>query len=276
MRLAARSGSDLIILGRKTVREDPIRSLLERLQNNETTLEAARSALLGMPFADLGYAELDVERRQRTGTPEVVYAPGKSDAQVAETMVTLAQAGGIGIASRVDAHRMDAIVAKLPPAYQRAVHRVQPGGLLWLAENYRPGPRRGRVAVVSAGTSDQPVASEVVGMLEALGHPVDAFVDRGVAALGRILSIQPQLAQATVVVVVAGMDGALPTVVGGLVSAPVIAVPTSVGYGTSFGGLAALLTMLNGCAPGVTVVNIDGGTSAALVAHRINRGNADD
>jgi NCAIR mutase (PurE)-related protein len=217
-----------------------------------------------MGEAQLPWATLDLDREARTGTPEAVWAEGKSPEQVAEALGILEARGQVAIATRVDAAAAEAVLARLPSATFHAVARVLVAG--------PPRAQVGRVAVVSAGSTDAPVAEEAAVVLGALGNVVHRVVDVGVAGIGRLLRRVDELRECRAVVVVAGVDGALPGVVAGLVAAPVIAVPTSNGYGTGLGGLAAMLTMLNACAPGVTVVNIDNGYGAAVAASRINRG----
>jgi NCAIR mutase (PurE)-related protein len=216
---------------------------------------------------DLGFATLDLQRARRQDHPEVIYGAGKTAAQISGLVGALADAGQDALVTRLDADKAALVCADHPTAswhpVARVLHRPVPGP--------RPEPV-GRIAVVCAGTSDLPVAEECALVAEAWGNRVERHVDVGVAGLHRILSRADALRAARVVVVVAGMEGALPSVVGGLVAAPVIAVPTSVGYGASFGGLAALLGMLNSCAAGVGVVNIDNGFGAAVLASRINRG----
>jgi hypothetical protein len=215
---------------------------------------------------NLGFARVDVGRCARQGVPEVVYGEGKSAAQVAE------------ILSALDRHgQSPVLVTRLGPDKAREVQERLGDRFAYFAEARlgrlganRPDDGLGAVAVVCGGTSDLPVAEEAALTLEALGNRVDRFYDVGVAGLHRLLECAGEIAEATVVVAVAGMEGALPSVVGGLVSAPVVAVPTSVGYGASFGGVAALLAMLNSCAAGVSVVNIDNGFGAGFLASRIN------
>ncbi len=215
----------------------------------------------------LPHSTLDLERAGRIGQPEVVFGEGKSAAQVADALDVLAGAAGFAFATRVGSEKAGLVQERLGGRGEYdGVARV-----LWLGT---PPPLEGRVAVVSAGTSDEGVAAEAERALELLGNGVLRVRDVGVAGLHRVLARVEELRSCSAIVVVAGMDGALPSVVGGLVSCPVIAVPTSVGYGASFGGLAALLAMLNSCAPGVTVVNIDNGFGGAYAASRVNRARA--
>ncbi len=208
------------------------------------------------------HSTLDPGRLARQGFPEIVYCESKSAIQIADNLRALAKANGRAFGTRLDPDKAAAVAASLPDAfYEETGRTISLGGL--------PGAVGPRVALVTAGTSDLPVAAEAAATLAFLGHPVERFHDIGVAGIQRLHGRIDEIRKAAVVIVVAGMEGALPSVVGGLVASPVIAVPTSVGYGASFGGLAALLGMLNSCASGLTVVNIDNGFGAALAAHRI-------
>jgi NCAIR mutase (PurE)-related protein len=214
---------------------------------------------------DLGYARLDTGRAERTGDPEVVYGAGKSPAQVVEIMTALhdAHPGHAVLATRLSDEAVEAVLSAHPDAVLDPVARAVTLG--------EPPTARGTVAVVSAGTSDAPVAAEAALTARVYGAGVKTVADVGVAGLHRVLAARDELADADCLVVVAGMEGALPSVVGGLTGVPLVAVPTSVGYGASFGGIAALLGMLNSCAPGVTVVNIDNGFGAGVFAARVAR-----
>lgn len=212
------------------------------------------------PDALGAFATVDHDRLRRTGVAEVIYGAGKSAAQIVAIAESLAARGQMAMATRVDEEKGGAVVAAIGGSY------VPMAGVWWKGA---VGSLGGRVAVVCAGTSDLPVAEEAAVCLEVMGVVVDRVVDVGVAGVHRVLGRAEELRASDAVIVVAGMDGALPGVVAGLVAAPVIAVPTSVGYGSSFGGLAALLTMLNACAPGIAVVNIDNGFGAASLALRI-------
>jgi len=212
------------------------------------------------------HSTLDPDRLARQGFPEIVYCQSKTAEQVADNMRVLAAANGRSLGTRLDAAKAAAVVSALPEAAYDALSRTISLGPLPVANGCG-------VAVVTAGTSDLPVAAEAAATLAFLGHPVERFNDIGVAGIQRLHARINEIRTAAVVIVVAGMEGALPSVVGGLVSAPVVAVPTSVGYGAAFEGLAALLGMLNSCAAGLTVVNIDNGFGAALAAHRILQGN---
>jgi NCAIR mutase (PurE)-related protein len=211
----------------------------------------------------LSYATLDHLRAHRTGFPEVVYCPGKSDEQVAGIVQRLAERAGVVLATRASAGNFSAVRRAAADATFDADARI-------IAIERRPLPRVGSVAVISAGTADRPVAAEASVALDLMGNAVARIEDVGVAGLHRVLGHVGALRSANAVVVIAGMEGALPSVVAGLTDRPIVAVPTSVGYGASFGGVAALLAMLNACAAGVTVVNIDGGFVAACAASRIN------
>jgi NCAIR mutase (PurE)-related protein len=215
--------------------------------------------------ADLGFARVDVDRAARTGDPEVVYGAGKTPEQVVALLRTLHERhpDRAVLATRLADEALDLVAAELPDATLDRVARAATLGELPAA--------RGTVAVVAAGTSDAPVAAEAALTVRVHGAAVDRIDDVGVAGLHRLLAVRDRIAEADCLVVVAGMEGALPSVVGGLTGVPLVAVPTSVGYGASFGGLAALLGMLNSCAPGVTVVNIDNGYGAGVFAARVAR-----
>ena len=214
---------------------------------------------------DLHFAKPDYDRQQRRGMPEVIYGAGKTAEQIAAIMRALNAAGQNAFATRVTSEQAAAVQAELPAAAYRAEARILTCDVAPLPE------QRGKIAVLCAGTSDLPVAEEAAVTAERLGAKVERIFDVGVAGLHRLLSRLDRFADARAIVVVAGMEGALPSVVGGLTDKPVIAVPTSVGYGASFQGLAALLGMLNSCAAGVTVVNIDNGFGAGVAASLINR-----
>jgi NCAIR mutase (PurE)-related protein len=221
--------------------------------------------LAQLPFQDVGSALVDHHRALRQGIPEVIYGPGKSPDQIVTILESLLAQGPRALVTRLDDAASGEILRAVPDA--RYVDRAR-----ILVVDREPLERVPGVCVVSAGTSDLPVAEEVAVTAEILGNGVERIADAGVAGLHRVLNALQALRSARVIVVVAGMDGALPSVVGGLVSVPVIAVPTSVGYGAGFGGIAALMTMLNSCATGVSVVNIDNGFGAGVLASMINRG----
>lgn len=250
---------------------DDLRHLLEEVQSGKLAVEEA-AARLGRDatpaVADLGYAQVDLHRRQRCGFPEVIFCEGKTPEWVEGVARRLAEAGQDCLATRVNAEQAAQLSGAFPQAEQDRVART-----FWLPAASTPGRSPvGRVLVLTAGTSDLPVAQEAAVTARALGAGVEVLADVGVAGIHRLLRHRDRLSGADVIVVVAGMDGALPSVVGGLVDCPVIAVPTSVGYGAAFSGLAPLLTMLNACSANVLVVNIDagfkGGYVAALIARR--------
>jgi NCAIR mutase (PurE)-related protein len=245
---------------------DRLRDVLERLASGALTPSAALEELKHLPFEDLGFARLDHHRALRVGFPEVIFGQGKTGDQIAALAQRLAHGGHNVLVTRVDPALAPMLLAQLPGAVHDPVART-----LTLRVEERRVATRGTVLVVAAGTTDLPVAEEAVRTLEAFGNPVERLYDVGVSGLHRLLEAKQSIVSASVLVVVAGMEGALPSVVAGLVDRPVIAVPTSVGYGASFGGLAALLGMLNSCAAGVTVVNIDNGFGAAVAAAAINR-----
>jgi NCAIR mutase (PurE)-related protein len=241
-----------------------IELLLNEVREGKTDVSAALKKLRHLPFEDLGFAKLDHHRALRTGMPEVIFASGKTSVQVAAIFEGMAKAGGNVLATRASLEAFEAVAAVEPRA---VYHETARAITLKQAE---PVPGKGMVAVVCAGTSDLPVAQEAAVTAQLMGNTVDLIADVGVAGIHRLLAQQNSLKSARVLIVCAGMEGALPTVVGGLVNAPVLAVPTSVGYGASFGGVAALLGMLNTCAPNVCVVNIDNGFGAASIASLIN------
>lgn len=241
-----------------------LETLLAGVAAGRLTPGAALERLRHFPSESLGFATLDHHRGVRQGRPEVVYCAGKTPAQVLAICDRLAASDGGFLATRATPEQAAALGERHPRAtwheLARVVHLPPAGGI---------AARAGTVLVVSAGTSDLPVAEEAAVVASAYGYRVDRLADVGVAGLHRVLTATPRLDAADVVIVAAGMEGALPSVVGGLVAVPIIAVPTSVGYGASFGGLAALLGMLNSCAAGITVVNIDNGFGAAVAADRI-------
>lgn len=243
-----------------------LRTLLESVRRGETELDAALEALATLPFVDTPSARIDTHRALRVGMPEVVFGLGKTPAQIADAVRALRGAGQSVLATRVPDDVAAQVLAEVPGGDYDSEAR-----LLWFGPPESPLEGKGIVAVVSAGTADRPVAAEAAGVARRFGNKVEELADVGVAGIHRLLASSELLRQARVLVVVAGMEGALPSVVGGLVGKPVIAVPTSVGYGASFGGVAALLGMLNSCASNVTVVNIDNGFGAAYVATLINR-----
>ena len=270
---------------------ESLRQLLERVRRGETPVEEAVQSLRTLPYEDLGFAKLDHHRALRNGFPEVVYCPGKTTPHIVAILERLILRAPKVLASRAAPDVAQAVLAAFPQAVYHEAARM----LVVTAEGTQEGtgnrfasgrPEQetasaasadaanhelGTVLVVSAGTADMPVAEEAAVTAGEMGSPVERLYDVGVAGIHRLLNNQDKLYAANVLIVVAGMEGALASVVGGLVSRPVIAVPTSVGYGASFGGLSALLTMLNSCATGVGVVNIDNGFGAGYLAHLINQ-----
>ena len=247
---------------------DELQDLLQRLQRGEVPIEAVHADLMdrlrAQPFEDLGFARVDHDRAARKGFPEVIFGQGKTPAQVAAIAGRIVGHGHTLLVTRATPEAFDAVRAVIPDAVFHEQARI-------IERRSGELPRgAGTILVAVAGTSDIPVAEEAAVTAEVMNNPVDRLFDVGVAGLHRLLSARSRLEAARVVIVVAGMEGALPSVVGGLVRAPVVAVPTSVGYGASFGGVAALLGMLNSCAPGVAVVNIDNGFGAACIASQIN------
>jgi hypothetical protein len=246
------------------MRRDHVRDLLEQVADGRLDANRALDALAFEPAESLGFATIDHHRALRQGFPEVIYGAGKTADQICTIAARIAARGDSVLVTRIDDAAAEQLCESLPDVRRNVVARTA----------YRPGaqpaqPGIGTVAVVTAGTSDLPVAEEAAATLSAFGDCVARITDVGVAGIHRVLARREELASAAVVIVIAGMDGALPSVVGGLVQAPVIAVPTSVGYGAAFQGLAPLLTMLNSCAAGITVVNIDNGFGAAAAASRI-------
>ena len=242
-----------------------IEAILNEVREGRTGVDEALERLKVLPFEDLGFAKLDHHRPLRTGMPEVVFASGKTDEQVAKIFARMAAAGGNVLATRASRTCFEAVVESEPRAEYHETARC-------ITLSQAPAiAGKGTVAVVCAGTSDLPVAEEAAVTARLMGNPIELIADVGVAGIHRLLAQRESLQSARVLIVCAGMEGALPTVVGGMVNAPVIAVPTSVGYGASFGGVAALLGMLNTCSPNVCVVNIDNGFGAAAIATLINR-----
>ena len=241
-----------------------LKRLLEQVSQGDMTVEQAQQRLRSLPYEDLGFASLDHHRSLRQGFPEVILCEGKTQAQVVTIARALIKKGGPFLATRAE------------PAVARAILRLDrrarhyPDARLVAIHPSKQKPV-GHILVITAGTADMPVAEETRITAEVMGSHVERLYDVGVAGIHRLLGRKDRLFEANVIVIAAGMDGALPSVVGGLVECPVIAVPTSRGYGASFGGIAALLTMLNSCAAGVGVMNIDNGFGAGCLAHRINR-----
>ncbi len=242
-----------------------IELLLKEVREGQTGVAEALEKLRILPFEDMGFAKLDHHRALRTGMPEVIFASGKTTTQVSSIFAHMAKAGGNVLATRASREMFDSILKVEPRAeFHKAARAIT------LTQNASVPVGKGTIAVVCAGTSDLPVAEEAAVTARLMGNEVELIADVGVAGIHRLLAQRTSLQSARVLIVCAGMEGALPTVVAGMVHAPVLAVPTSVGYGASFGGVAALLGMLNTCSPNVSVVNIDNGFGAACIASLIN------
>jgi pyridinium-3,5-biscarboxylic acid mononucleotide synthase len=266
------------------MRREVVLELLRQLEANKTTPEAVANRLASLPFEDLGFAKLDHHRSLRSGMPEVIFAAGKTPAQVATLFSKLADSGVSVLATRANTEHAAAVHSAVPTAIYNELARcltlsqsgcdpepVQGFGLSDPGEAAL-NPKGGHIAIVCAGTSDLPIAEEAAITAELFGAKVTRITDVGVAGLHRLLAQLPALREADCIICCAGMEGALPSVIGGLVEVPVIAVPTSVGYGAAFEGVAALLGMLNACSPNITVVNIDNGFGAGYIATLIARG----
>ena len=245
--------------------KEKLRRILERIKSSELSIDDALEELKTLPFEDLGFAHLDHHRAIRLGFPEVIFAQGKTAAQIKQLARRIVDAGSRLLITRATPEHYLAVKGEMPDAEYNELARTI----------YRGKPEKtevkGHLLIVAAGTSDMPVAEEARITAEMMGNEVAALYDVGVAGIHRLLDKVELLQKAKAIIVVAGMEGALASVVGGLVDKPIIAVPTSIGYGASFGGLSALLAMLNSCAPNVAVVNIDNGFGAAYVASLINR-----
>jgi len=246
----------------------PLRDILDQVSRGALPAEEAEQRLLGylrdFPFEDIGFARVDHHRALRKGFPEVIFGTGKTPAHIAAISARIVARGHSLLVTRTTEEAYAAVAAEVPAATFHPEARA----ITLRQEDVAPG--RGVILVAAAGTADLPVAEEAVVTAEIMGNQVERLYDVGVAGLHRLLSAHDRLTAARVIIVAAGMEGALPSVIGGLVSVPIIAVPTSVGYGTSFGGIAALLGMLNSCAGGISVVNIDNGFGAATIASLIN------
>jgi len=246
---------------------EQLKTLLEQVKSGDINIDQAIEKLRQLPFEDLGFACIDHHRQIRRGFPEVIFCPGKTNEQIIKILETLAVKGNNVLATRAEPDVFEALVKtdKFPKArYEKLAKAI-------VLEQNELQASKTVLPIVTAGTADLPVASEAKVTAEIMGQRTELICDVGVAGLHRLFKHLPKLQSANVVIVVAGMEGALASVVGGLVSCPVIAVPTSVGYGSSFEGLSALLTMLNSCSAGVTAVNIDNGFSAAVTATLINK-----
>ena len=245
-----------------------IETIIGQVARGELDQEGAMRQLANLPYEDMGFAQIDHHRGLRNGHPEVIFCQGKTTQQVLSILDRMRLSNGSILATRADASMAQAARERFPDiVYHPQANILVLNG----SEQREAAARKGTIAVVTAGTADIPVAEEAAVVAETMGNRVERIFDVGVAGIHRLFSRMEQLRAASVIVVVAGMEGALASVVGGLVDKPVIAVPTSVGYGASFGGLAALLTMLNSCAAGVAVVNIDNGFGAGYMASAINR-----
>lgn len=243
-----------------------VRQVLQRLTSGEIDEEKALDELRELPYEDLDFAKLDHHRSFRHGFPEVVLAQGKTAEQINEIVGRLAQKGGNVLVTRMDQQQAAYVTGHFPKGEYEPISRI-----FRLIQESTPTIGHGTVLIISAGTADMPVALEAAISAETMGNPVERLFDVGVAGIHRLFANLEAIQNAAILIVVAGMEGALPSVVGGLSKRPIIAVPTSVGYGASFGGVAALLGMLNSCASGTVVVNIDNGFGAAFAATRINQ-----
>lgn len=244
-----------------------LKNLLEKVKKSKISIAEALSSLKDLPYKDLDFVKVDHHRSLRKGFPEVIFCQGKTSTQVLKIMREILIYGKNLLATRADLKLFDKIKIEFPNAHYHEAAK------LITIEN-RPLPRKGLIAILSAGTSDIPVAEEAAITAEVLGNKVERFYDVGVAGIHRLLDHMKEIHKARVLIVVAGMEGALPSVVAGLVNRLVIAVPTSIGYGANFGGVAPLLAMLNSCASGVTVMNIDNGFGAGFAASLVNQGTA--
>ena len=246
----------------------PLRDILEQVSRGALPADEAEQRLLGylrdLPYEDLGFARVDHHRALRRGFPEVIFGTGKRPEHIAAIASRIVGRGHSLLVTRTDETAYTAVVSEVPSA------RFHPEAHAITLQQKDIAPGFGTILVVAAGTADLPVAEEAVVTAEVMGNQVERLYDVGVAGLHRLLSAHGRLTAARVIIVAAGMEGALPSVIGGLVNVPIIAVPTSVGYGAAFGGIAALLGMLNSCASGVSVVNIDNGFGAATIASLIN------
>lgn len=245
--------------------EKEIKSLLNSVKEGKTSIEDAIEKLRELPFSDLGFAKIDRHRALRRGFPEVIYCPGKTPSQLQEIIKKRLEDGGNILVTKTDEEAFKAIKKAAPEA------RYFESARLVVVEQQKRSEKRGLVLVVTAGTTDIPIAEEAAITAELMEAKVERIYDVGVAGVHRLIAFQNRLSKARAIVAVAGMEGALPSLIGGMVGCPVIAVPTSVGYGASFQGITALLSMLNSCAPGVAVVNIDNGFGAGYLAALINQ-----
>ena len=244
-----------------------LKDLLIQVKWGKVSVDQAVNKMKHLPFEDIDFARIDHHRSLRKGFPEVIFGEGKTDRQIIEIMARMKKNKDNILVTRLDAKKAAPVLKRFPEAVYHPLSRV----LTCLDKPVKTQASRGLVLVISAGTSDMPVAEEALLTAQIMGNPVEYIYDVGIAGLHRLMAKQEKILSASVLIVVAGMEGALPSVVGGLVDRPVIAVPTSIGYGASFNGLAALLGMLNSCASGVAVVNIDNGFGAGYLATLINK-----
>jgi pyridinium-3,5-biscarboxylic acid mononucleotide synthase len=242
-----------------------VEKLLKEVKKGETSIEEALEVLKNFPYTDLGFAKIDHHRELRTGYPEIIYCAGKSVGQVSEIFRVMAEKENNVIGTRANQEMYEAVRSISTDAIYYPMARV-----ISLQKN-KPKSVESRIAIITAGTSDMPVAEEAAITAELLGNNVLRIYDAGVAGIHRLVDKLPEIRNCRVIIVIAGMEGALASVVGGLVDKPVIAVPTSVGYGANFGGISALLAMLTSCSTGITVVNIDNGFGAGFAASMINK-----
>jgi len=242
-----------------------VEKLLNDVKNGETSVNKALEVLKNFPYTDLGFAKIDHHREMRTGYPEIIYCAGKSVEQVKEIVKVMSERENNVIGTRANQEMYEAVLNIIPTAV------YYPMGRIISVQKKKPETPESSIAVITAGTSDMPVAEEAAITAELLGNKVLRIYDAGVAGIHRLVDKLPEIRNCRVVIVIAGMEGALASVVGGLIDKPVIAVPTSVGYGANFGGISALLAMLTSCSTGVTVVNIDNGFGAGFAASMINK-----
>lgn len=242
-----------------------VEKLLNDVKSGETSVDKAMEVLKNFPYTDLGFARIDHHREMRTGYPEIIYCAGKSVEQVKEIVRVMSERENNVIGTRANQEMFDAVKSIIPSAVYYPMARIIS------VQKKKPETPESSIAVITAGTSDMPVAEEAAITAELLGNKVVRIYDAGVAGIHRLVDKLPEIRSCRVVIVIAGMEGALASVVGGLVDKPVIAVPTSVGYGANFGGISALLAMLTSCSTGVTVVNIDNGFGAGFSASMINK-----
>jgi len=242
-----------------------VEKLLKNVKNGGTSVDEALDVLKNFPYTDLGFAKIDNHREMRTGYPEIIYCAGKTTYQVKEIVRVMSEKENNVIGTRANQEMYDAVKSIIPDAVYYPMARIIS------VQKKKPASPETRIAVITAGTSDMPVAEEAAITAELLGNKVLRIYDSGVAGIHRLVDKLPEIRSCRVIIVIAGMEGALASVVGGLVDKPVIAVPTSVGYGANFGGISALLAMLTSCSTGVTVVNIDNGFGAAFSASMINK-----